>query len=94
MDIGFIWDEFKYEQVKKEHHVYFYEVVSAFDDACGYEIPDPGGFEDRWLWVGQTALDRILAIVYSEVDLPLYRVITAFDAQGMLFDEYTKRKKR
>lgn len=92
MDIGFLWDETKYKQVKEEHHIHFHEVVSAFDDERGYEIPDLSGFEDRWLWIGQTAGDRVLAIVYSEEELPLYRIITAFDAQGILFDEYTKRK--
>jgi uncharacterized DUF497 family protein len=31
MDIGFVWDETKYQAVRKKHHVQFYEVVSAFN---------------------------------------------------------------
>jgi len=92
MDIGFVWDENKYQEVTKKHDIKFYEVVSAFDDLNGYEIPDPQGYEDRWLWVGQTFKGRILAVVYSEEDLPLYRLITAFDAEGILLDEYKKRQ--
>jgi len=32
MDIGFVWDENKYQQVMADHNVRFYEVVSALDD--------------------------------------------------------------
>ena len=31
MDIGFIWDEDKYQQVRKEHEVEFREVVWALE---------------------------------------------------------------
>ncbi|MBI1930563.1 BrnT family toxin [Candidatus Poribacteria bacterium] len=91
MDIGFVWDEKKYQEVQKKHHLHFYEVVSAFDDPNGYEVPDPAGHEDRWMWVGQTAQGRILAVIYSDEDLPLYRFITAFDAEGRWLDEYHNR---
>lgn len=37
MDIGFIWDGDKYQEVKEKHQVQFYEAVSAFDDPSGYE---------------------------------------------------------
>ena len=36
MDIGFVWDETKYQTVIKQHNVNFYEVVAAFDDPAGY----------------------------------------------------------
>lgn len=32
MDIGFIWDENKYQVAQTKHKVRFYEAVSAFDD--------------------------------------------------------------
>jgi len=54
MDIGFVWDESKYQAVRKQHDVKFYEVVSAFEDPVGYEAVDPTEQEDRWLWIGQT----------------------------------------
>jgi len=91
MDIGFVWDEKKYEVVVQKHKVQFFEVVAAFDDSNGYEVHDPAKYEDRWLWIGKTPWDRILAIVYSEQDLPIYRIITAFEAEGKWIDEYYKR---
>jgi len=39
MDIGFVWDETKYQEVRQKHHLQFYEVVSAFDAPNGYEVP-------------------------------------------------------
>ena len=92
MDIGFIWDENKYQEVKRRHGVQFYEVVSAFDDPNGYDSPDPAGHEDRWMWVGITTGGRVLAIIFSEEDLPIYRLITAFDAGRRLRDEYDRRR--
>jgi len=91
MDLGFVWDETKYKTVVKEHQVKFYEVVAAFDDPVGYEVPGPAEHKDRWLWVGRTPWDRLLIIVYTEQDLPLYRLITAFDAEGRWIDEYHRR---
>ena len=90
MDIGFVWDERKYRKVVAEHQVRFYEVVSAFEDEDGFELPDPAGHQDRWMWVGQTSEGRVLVVIYSEEDLPLYRLITAFDAQGAWRDEYNR----
>ena len=92
MDIGFIWDENKYQDVQRRHGVQFYEVVSAFDDPNGYETPDSTVHEDRWVLVGMTAGGRVLTIVFSDEDLPIYRLITAFDAEGRLLDEYYRRR--
>ena len=91
MDIGYVWDKNKYQEVQRKHQVQFYEVVSAFDNLKGYEAPDPAGHEDRWIWIGATASGRVLSIVYSEEDLPIYRFITAFDAEGRWLDEYYTR---
>ncbi len=91
MDIGFVWDETKYKTVVKEHNVKLYEVVAAFDDPIGYEMPGRTEHEDRWFWIGRTPWDRLLMIVYTEQDLPLFRIITAFDAEGRWVDEYYGR---
>ena len=91
MDIGFIWDTNKYQEVQRKHNVQFYEVVSAFDDPNGYEITDPTGHEDRRMWIGTTASGRVLAIIFSDEDLPIYRLITAFDAERRLLHEYYRR---
>ena len=71
-----------------DHQVSFYEVVSAFDEQNGYEVPDPAGHTDRWMWVGKTAHGCVLVVIYSEEELPLYRVVTAFDAEGGWLDAY------
>jgi uncharacterized DUF497 family protein len=88
LDIGFVWDEHKYRKVVADHDVRFYEVVAAFEDVSGFEAPDPAGHVDRWMWVGQTDAGRLLVVIYSEEELPLYRLITAFDAEGAWRDEY------
>ena len=86
-----MWDVEKYQKVQAEHRVQFYEVVSAFDDPDGYEITNSAGHEDRCLWVGRTVAGRVLAVVYSVEKLPLYRLITAFEAEGRLLFEYRAR---
>lgn len=91
MDIGFVWDENKYNRVRQKHRVQFHEVVSAFDDLNGYEVPDPERHEDRWMWIGRTAGDRVLAIITSDEDSPLHRLISAFDATGRFLNEYYSR---
>ena len=93
MDIGFIWNKDKYQEVRKKHRVRFYEVVAAFDDPNGYEIQDPTAHVGRWIWIGATATGRVLTVTYSEEDLPLYRLITAFDTEGSRLDEYYHKKR-
>lgn len=88
MDVGFLWDEDKYELVRRQHNVAFHEVVSCFDDDRVIEVDDPQGHPDRFMLVAQTAAQRVLQIVVSERDLPVYRIITAFDAAKAWLDEY------
>ena len=92
MDIGFVWDEDKYQKVLKKHNIRFYEVVASFDDPDGFDLPHPT-FENRWIWLGQTVNSRILAVTYSDEDSPLCRLITAFDAEGVLLNEYNQRRR-
>lgn len=92
MDIGFVWDENKYREVQEKHRVRFYEAVAAFDDPNGFEVSDLSGYEDRSRWIGVTAAGRVLVVVYSDEDVPLLRLITAFDADGSLRDEYYSRQ--
>ncbi len=61
-------------------------------DSYGYEVADPKGVEDRWLCVGKTPWNRIPTIIYSEEELPLYRINTAFDAEGKWLDGYFGRQ--
>lgn len=89
MDIGFVWDEDKYALVVEKHDVTFHEVVSCFDDEAVLEVDDPQGHADRFMLVARTASQRVLQIVVSESELPIYRIITAFDAAGAWLDEYS-----
>ena len=91
MDLGYLWDEDKYQLVQKKHSVQFFEVVSAMDDPHGYEVPDPAGYEDRWMWVGLSVTSRLLTVIYSEESLPVYRLITAYDAEERWVDEYYQK---
>ena len=92
MDIGFVWDENKYREVQEKHQVQFYEAVSAFDDPNGFEVSDLSGYEDRSRWIGTAASGRVLVVIYSDEDVPLLRLVTAFDATGSLRDEYYRRR--
>ena len=91
MDIGFLWDEEKYKAVQKKHKFQLHEGATAFYDPKGYEIPDPRGHEDRWMWVGSTRDGRVLSIIFSDEELPIYRLITAFKAEKEVVDEYYTR---
>ena len=89
MDIGFIWDEDKYQEVQRKHSVQFYEVVSAFDDPDVQVVPDPQGNEDRWMLVAKTFNGRILSIICSDEDAPLHRLKE--DTTGKAFKHRTEK---
>jgi uncharacterized DUF497 family protein len=89
MDKGFIWNEDKYHQVRRQHNVQFYEVVAALEDANGYEEPDPQGHKDRQMWIGITPGGRVLSIIFTtEEDSQILRLITAFKAEERFVVEY------
>jgi uncharacterized DUF497 family protein len=88
-DIGFVWDEDKYALVQTNHSVTFAEVVEALSDPLALETSDPQGHLDRCMVVGATA-ERVLQILYSDDELPLIRVITAFDANSRWRHEYER----
>lgn len=67
------------------------EVVLAFDDPCFYEQPH-GEHEDRMTGVAKTVRGRVLLIAYSDEELPLYRLITAYDAPHMWVEVYNEQR--
>ena len=92
MDIGFVWDETKYQKVLADHGVKFYEVVAAFDDPNAYETPNPvESHENHCLMIARTPWGRLLAIVFTDQDSPLHRLVTAYDANERLHNEYYGR---
>lgn len=91
MDTGFLWDGDKRKKVFTIHGVAFHEVVAAFEDEDGFDVEDPQGHQDRFLMVASTASSRLLAVVYEVEDQEIYRIVTAFDAEGAYRDEYYNR---
>lgn len=91
MDIGFVWDADKYEEVQRKHNIKFYEVVSAFDDTHGFDAPDPQKHPDRWMFVGKTVTNRVLVIIYIAEGEEFHRIITAYEAKGEILNEYYQR---
>ncbi len=92
MDIGYLWDSEKYEAVRQKHCVEFQEVVSALSDKVGFDVKDSSHYADRWLWIGRTYENRVLIVVFSDEELPIYRIITAYDAEGRYLHEYNQRR--
>lgn len=90
MDTGYVWDEFKYARVQKEHDVNFDEVVAVFEDNDALYSPDPQGTPDRQMVVGRTRQARILQAVFTYEDAPLVRIITAFEASKDWKNEYIR----
>ena len=88
MDIGYVWDEHKYDRVQEKHDVRFVEVVDVFEDARALHGPDPGGNPNRRMVVGKTPGGRVLQVIYTDEDAPLARIITAFEASQEWRDEY------
>ena len=92
MDIGYVWDDEKYQEVQRKHKIQFHEVVSVFDDQNRFYIPDPGENIDRLMCVGRTFSGRILSVIFSDVeDAPLIRLITVYETKGEHLNEYYKR---
>jgi len=90
MDIGYLWDEIKYERVRRVHRVSFWEVVDVFDGENTLYVNDPAGHWGRWMAVGATRAGRVLQVVCGDDDAPLVRIITAFDATREWRDEYER----
>ena len=92
-DIGYIWNQKKYDKICQKRGIYFYEVVSALENEDFIETPHEF-HEDRFLIIAYTKTNRLLVIVVSEEALPIYRIITAYEAEGELLNEYKKEYPR
>lgn len=88
MDTGYIWDERKYLMVQEKHGVTFAEVVDVMESEVSMYFEDPQGKPGRDMCVGPTKEGRMLQVIISDEDLPLYRIITAFPASKEWQDEF------
>lgn len=92
MDIGYVWDEWKYMRVHQKHNVVFGEVVDVLEGTDTLYEADPQGNIERLMAIGATRDDRILQIIISDEDVPLVRIITAFEASKEWKNEFQRRQ--
>ncbi len=90
MDIGYVWDEHKYQQVRDNHGVAFGEVVDVFEGGQTLYEEDPQGNPERMMAVGETSSGRVLQVIFTDEDAPLIRLVTAFDASKEWENEFRK----
>ena len=70
--ITFEWNDEKATSNERKHGLTFFEASSVFDDPVSLTISDPDHStfdEERWITVGQSSAGRILAVVYTPVDV-------------------------
>jgi uncharacterized DUF497 family protein len=91
MDVGYVWDEAKYQRVQEKHAVCFDEVVAVFEDEHELYLPDPQEHLGREMVVGKTRQGRILQSIFTYEDAPLIRIVTAFDASDGWRDKYVQK---
>lgn len=83
MEDGFEWDENKARSNIERHGVSFAEARTVFADPLSLTDDDAvhSTVEDRFLIVGRSALERVLAVTYSYRDSAI-RIISARKATG------------
>ncbi len=91
MDIGFLWDENKEALVQEKHNVNLEQAVEALIDPHHLYEQDPQYHYSRFMIVGQTREGRILQVIVSDEEIPVMRLITAFDAEPKWRTKYEQR---
>jgi len=68
MAVSFEWDPAKARENHAKHGVSFEEAVTIFIDPLSLTIPDPdhSAAEARFVILGRSARQRLLAVVHSE----------------------------
>lgn len=84
----FTWDARKAEENAAKHGVSFDEAATVFLDPMHHEATEEVRDEERWVMVGRSALDRVLLVVYFEVDEDTARIISARRATKREREEY------
>ena len=64
----FEWDSVKAASNRKKHRVDFHEAATVFGDrlAITFADPDHSADEDRYIAIGQSRLNRLLIISYTD----------------------------
>ena len=89
-DAGYLMDEEKLAQVLAKHGVEFIEILEACEDPHCMMAPDPQDHPERYLIVGQTRVGRLLEVICSDEELPIVRLVTAFDADPKWRRDYER----
>ena len=79
MGLSFEWDPRKATANEKKHGVAFNEASTVFGDPLGWFQPDPehSVAEDRSLLLGRSSANRLLAVLFTDRDDELVRIISA-----------------
>lgn len=88
MDVGFLWDEEKEAAVQEKHNVNLEQAVEALVDPHHLYEEDPQQNWGRFMIVGKTRAGRILQVIVSDEELPVMRLVTAFDAEKQWRQRY------
>jgi len=71
------WDEKKAQANLKKHGVSFDEAATVLSDPLAQTYQEDGTGEDRQIWVGHSALSRLLLVVVFEKSETEIRIISA-----------------
>jgi uncharacterized DUF497 family protein len=74
--VRFVWDERRAAANLKKHSVSFEEASSAFEDELGAYYPDTL-HQDRFILIGYSRRQRLLYVVFAEVEVDAIRIISA-----------------
>ena len=68
MALTFEWDQKKASSNLRKHGVSFKEAATAFGDPLSLTIPDPDHSigEDRFVLIGESQKERLLAVAHTE----------------------------
>jgi uncharacterized DUF497 family protein len=85
----FEWDAAKAAANFRKHGVTFEEAVTVFGDPLAVNMPDPAHseFEERYLVLGMSNLQRLLVVAYAERG-DRTRLITAREANRRERNDY------
>lgn len=92
MDLGYLWDERKAALVEKKHGVDLAQAVEALCDPDQLYDEDPQGDWGRFMIVGRTRHGKLLQVILSDEELPVMRLITAFEADAVWRQAYERRE--
>ena len=92
MALSFEWDRAKDAANRRKHRVSFDEACTVFGDPLGWFQPDPAHSdrEVRFLLLGRSSADRLLAVLFTERGPDVVRIISARPATARERTKYAE----